>query len=51
MTELGQVLATVLGILQMQFTLYDLTFTFWQIILFLIGAGAVIFLIVKWVSD
>ncbi len=51
MTELGQVLAAVLGILQMQFTLYDLTFTFWQIILFLIGAGAVIFLIVKWVSD
>lgn len=51
MTELGQVLAAVLGILQMQFTLYDLTFTFWQIILFFIGAGAVIFLIVKWVSD
>lgn len=51
MTELGQVFAAVLGILQMQFTLYDLTFTFWQIILFLIGAGAVIFLIVKWVSD
>lgn len=51
MTELGQVLAGVLGILQMQFTLYDLTFTFWQIILFLIGVGAVIFLIAKWVSD
>ena len=51
MTELGQVLVAVLGILQMQFTLYDLTFSFWQIILFLIGAGAVVFLIIKWVSD
>lgn len=51
MSEVGEVLAAVLGILQMQFTIYDLTFSFWQIILFLIGAGAVVFLIVKWVSD
>ena len=51
MSEIGEVLAAVLGILQMPLTIYDLTFTFWQIILFLIGAGAVVFLIVKWVSD
>lgn len=51
MSEIGEVLASVLGILQMSFTIYDLTFSFWQIILFLIGAGAVICMIVKWVSD
>lgn len=51
MSEIGEVLAAVLGILQMQLTIYDLTFTFWQIILFLIGAGAVVFMILEWVSD
>lgn len=50
MSEIGEVLAAVLGILQMPLTIHDLTFTFWQIILFLIGAGAVVFLIVKWVN-
>lgn len=51
MSEIGEVLAAVVGILQMPFTIHDLTFSFWQIILFLIGAGAVIFMIIKWVSD
>ena len=51
MSEIGEVLAAVLGILQMPLTIHDLTFTFWQIILFLIGAGAVVFLIVKWARD
>lgn len=50
MSEIGEVLVAVLGILQMPLTIHDLTFTFWQIILFLIGAGAVVFLIVKWVN-
>ena len=47
MSEVGEVLAAVLGILQMQLTIYDLTFSFWQIILFL----TVVFMILKWVSD
>lgn len=51
MSEFAAVLSAVVGVLQMQFTLYDLTFSFWQIILFLIGAGAVVFMILKWVGD
>lgn len=51
MNELGAVPSAVLELLQMSFTLYGFTFTFWQIFLFLIVAGAVIYLVVKWVSD
>lgn len=51
MNELGSVLLAVLSVLQMEFTLYDLTFSFWQLLLFLIVASAVIYLIVRWVSD
>lgn len=50
MSELASVLAAAVELLQMEFTLYDLTFSFWQIILFLIGAGAVIFFIIRWVN-
>ena len=51
MNELGSVLLAVVSVLQMEFTLYDLTFSFWQLLLFLIVACAVIYLIVRWVSD
>ena len=51
MNDLGAVLSSVLGILQMEFSLNGLTFSFWQIILWLIVAGAVIYLIAKWVFD
>ena len=54
MNELGSVLLAVVSVLQMEFTLYDLTFSFWQLLLFLlflIVASAVIYLIVRWVSD
>lgn len=50
MTELASVLASVLGIFQIEFTLSGFTFSFWQIFLFLIVAGAVVFLICKWVD-
>ena len=45
MNELGSVLLAVVSVLQMEFTLYDLTFSFWQLLLFLIVASAVIYLI------
>ena len=51
MNELGSVLLAVASVLQMEFTLYDLTFSFWQLLLFLIVASTVIYLIVRWVSD
>lgn len=51
MNELGSVLLAVVSVLQMEFTLYDLTFSFWQLLLFLIVVSAVIYLIVRWVSD
>lgn len=51
MSDLGAVLSSTLSMLQMEFTLGSLTFSFWQIILWLIVAGAVIYLVVKWVFD
>lgn len=50
MNELASVLTAVLGIFQMEFTISGLTFSFWQIFLFLIVAGAVVFLIDRWVN-
>lgn len=50
MNERASVLTAVLGIFQMEFTISGFTFSFWQIFLFLIVAGAVVFLIDKWVN-
>ena len=50
MNELASVLTAVLGIFQMEFTISGFTFSFCQIFLFLIVAGAVVFLIDKWVN-
>lgn len=50
MSELASVLTAVLGIFHMEFTISGFTFSFWQIFLFLIVAGAVVFLIDKWVN-
>ena len=35
MNELGSVLLAVVSVLQMEFTLYDLTFSFWQLLKYL----------------
>lgn len=51
MSELASVLSAALQVLQMSFTLYDFTFSFWQIMLFLIVSGAVVYLVIRWVSD
>ena len=50
MTELASVLSAVLGIFQIEFTVSGFTFSFWQIFLFLIVAGAVVFLVCKWLD-
>lgn len=50
MNEIASVLTAVLSIFQMEFTVFGLTFSFWQIFLFLIVAGAVVFLIDRWVN-
>lgn len=50
MMELASVLSAVLGIFQIEFTVSGFTFSFWQIFLFLIVAGAVVFLVCKWVD-
>ena len=50
MTVLASVRAAVLGIFQIEFTGSGFTFSFWQIFLFLIVAGAVVFLVCKWVD-
>ena len=50
MNEIASVLTAVLSIFQMEFTVSSLTFSFWQIFLFLIVAGAVVFLIDRWVN-
>lgn len=51
MDGLGAVISSVLQIFRIEFTLGTLTFSFWQIFLYSIVAGAVIYLIVKWVGD
>ena len=50
MNEIASVLTAVPSIFQMEFTVSGLTFSFWQIFLFLIVAGAVVFLIDRWVN-
>ncbi len=51
MSDLGAVLSSTLGILQMEFSFGGFSFSFWEIILWLIVASAVIYLVVKWVFD
>ena len=48
MQSLGQVLTSCLELLQTEFTVDGLTFTLWNILLWLIVAGAVIYLVFKW---
>ena len=48
MEGLGQVLLSCLKLLQIEFTLDGLTFSLWQVFLWLIVAGAVSYLILKW---
>lgn len=48
MEGLGQVLLSCLELFQIEFTLDGLTFSLWQVFLWLIVAGAVLYLILKW---
>ena len=50
MQSLGQVLTSCLELLQTEFAIDGLTFS-WKILLWTIVAGAVICLIVKWSDD
>lgn len=51
MADFGATLLASLQIFQIEFTLGTLTFSLWQIFLWGIVAGAVVWLVVKWVSD
>ena len=51
MQGLGQVLSACPQIFQIEFTVDGLTFTLWNILLWLIVAGAVIYLLFKWGDD
>ena len=51
MQGLGQFLSACLQIFQIEFTVDGLTFTLWNILLWLIVAGAVIYLLFKWGDD
>lgn len=51
MRSLGQVLTSCLELLQTEFSIDGLTFSWWKILLWTIVAGAVICLIVKWSDD
>lgn len=48
MSDLGAVLLSAKDILSIQLTMGDLTFSFWDIILWLIVATVVVWLILKW---
>lgn len=51
MQGLGQVLSSCLQIFQIEFAIDGLTFSLWSIFLWLIVAGAVIYLLFKWGDD
>ena len=51
MEGLGQVLLSCLELFQIEWSLDGFTFSLWQIFLWLIVAGAVVYLIVKWSDD
>lgn len=51
MAGLGSVLLACLQFLQTEFTIDGMTFSFWQIILWSMVAGAVVWMIIKWVID
>ena len=51
MADLAAVLQACLGLFQIKFTLDGFTFSFWQLFLFLLVAGAVIALIIHWIGD
>lgn len=48
---LKNILLAAMELMQIPLTLGDFTFSFWQIFLFGIVAGAIIYLILKWVGD
>lgn len=51
MSALGSVLVSCWELLQTEFTIDGLTFSFWQIILWSMVAGAVVWMIIRWGSD
>lgn len=48
MQGLGQILVACLELLQVEFSIDGFTFSLWQVFLWLIVAGAVVYLICKW---
>lgn len=51
MQSLGQVLSSCLQIFQIEFSVDGLTFTLWNLLLWLIVAGAVLYLVFKLGDD
>ena len=51
MNDIASVFAAIVQILQTEFTIYDLTFSPWQVFLWSIVIGAILYLIWRWLSD
>lgn len=51
MEALGQIFTSCRTLLQTEFTADGFTFSWWDILLWTVVAGAVIYLIVKWSDD
>lgn len=51
MKDFGLALQAGMKLLQTKLTFEELTFSFWDILLWLIVAGAVVFVVVKWIGD
>ena len=51
MKEFGAVLLSVVQIFDIPLTIDGFTFSFWQIFLWAIVAGVVLWLILKWIGD
>lgn len=51
MKEFGAVLLSVKAIFDIPLTIDGITFSFWQIFLWMIVAGVVVWLLLKWIGD
>lgn len=51
MSILGDALTAVMRLMQTEFTLFDLTFSFWQIFLWTLIVGVVAWLIGRWMDS
>lgn len=46
-SDLGSVLSAVLGLFQLEFTLYGFTFSFWQVFAFTVIASLIAWILVE----